>query len=216
MNKLFKALEIRVLKCIWKINNRHNSTYLADGNYTESYINRIKKGDLIIVGKMTYGGLNVYSFNNPEEKLKIGAYCSIASSAAFLLSGEHLHNMVSTFPFLTKCFGENQEAVCKGPILLDDDVWIGDRALILSGVHIQQGAIVAAGSVVVNDVEPYSIVGGVPARHIKYRFKESIIKKLMGIDWNKVCISENMREYLLCPIDEKNVDTIINKIMDGD
>lgn len=72
----------------------------------------------------------------------------------------------------------------KGPIILEDDVWIATNALILSGVTIGQGAIVAAGAVVVKDVPPYAVVGGNPAKIIKYRFPEEIIKKLLKLDFS--------------------------------
>lgn len=70
------------------------------------------------------------------------------------------------------------EATSKGDIVVKDDVWIGYGSIILSGVHIGQGAVIAAGSVVSHDVPPYAIVGGVPARLIKYRFSEEMTKKL--------------------------------------
>ena len=70
--------------------------------------------------------------------------------------------------------------------MVDNDVWIGYGATILSGVHIGQGAVIAAGAVVTKDVPPYAIVGGVPAKVIKYRFEESTIKDLLMIDYTKL------------------------------
>jgi serine acetyltransferase len=78
------------------------------------------------------------------------------------------------------------EAFSKGNIVIDDDVWIGYGVTILSGVHIGQGAVVAAGAVVTKDVPPYAIVGGVPAKIIKYRFSPEIIEELMKIDYSKL------------------------------
>lgn len=75
-----------------------------------------------------------------------------------------------------------REALSKGDIVIEDDVWVGENALILSGVTIRQGAIVAAGAVVTKDVEPYSIVAGIPAKIIKYRFSEELRKELLNID----------------------------------
>ena len=74
----------------------------------------------------------------------------------------------------------------KGDITVDNDVWIGYGATIMSGVHIGQGAIVAAGAVVTKDVPPYAIVGGVPAKVIKYRFEPELIKELLKIDYSKL------------------------------
>lgn len=89
--------------------------------------------------------------------------------------------------------------------MVDDDVWIGSRATILSGVHIGQGAIVAAGSVVTRDVPPYAVVGGVPTRIIKYRFTEDIIKELLKIDYSKINASfvEIHTDLLYRKVDEQ-------------
>lgn len=84
---------------------------------------------------------------------------------------------VSTYPFKRKLFHGGEEAVSKGDIIVGDDVWVGYGATILSGVHIGQGAVIAAGAVVNKDVPPYAIVGGIPAKVIKYRFSESVCKK---------------------------------------
>jgi serine acetyltransferase len=72
---------------------------------------------------------------------------------------------------------------CKGDIIIGNDVWIGAKATIMSGITIGDGAIVAAGSVVVKDVEPYSMVGGNPAKHLKFRFTEKQIDDLLKISW---------------------------------
>lgn len=78
------------------------------------------------------------------------------------------------------------EAVSKGDITIEDDVWIGYGATILSGVKIGQGAVIAAGAVVTRDVPPYAIAGGVPAKVIKWRFPQAIIDKLVKIDFSKL------------------------------
>ncbi len=212
MPNLLKYIKICLAKEIWKNHNHHNGTFLNECNYTNLFIERIKKNNLISVGKMTYGGLNVYSSNCEDEKLVIGDYCSIASNAIFILSGEHPYSCASTYPFKVKCFNHKYEATSKGPIIVEDDVWIGDRAMILSGVHIHQGAIVAAGSIVVKDVEAYSIVGGVPARHIKYRFSQAIITQLKKIDWGKIEVNNEIENILTTDITEKNVKHIVDQL----
>ena len=78
------------------------------------------------------------------------------------------------------------EGKSKGNIYVDDDVWIGYGAIILSGVHIGQGAVIAAGAVVTVDIPPYAIVGGVPAKVLKYRFESDMIEELLKIDYSKL------------------------------
>ena len=87
---------------------------------------------------------------------------------------------------MVECFHEYSERFSKGNIEVDDDVWIGYGATIMSGAHIGQGAVVAAGAVVTKDVAPYAIVGGVPVKIIKYRFPEAMIEELLKIDYSKL------------------------------
>lgn len=104
-----------------------------------------------------------------------------------MVQGEHALDTISTYPFRVQV-GHSScgEALSKGNIVVEDDVWIGESALILSGVTIGQGAVVAAGAVVSKDVPPYAIVGGIPAKIIKYRFPESIREKLTTVDFSKL------------------------------
>jgi tetrahydrodipicolinate N-succinyltransferase len=90
---------------------------------------------------------------------------------------------LTSFPFGRIVFGR-VEGICKGPIVVEDDVWIGTNAVILSGVTLGRGSVVAAGAVVGKDIPPYAIVGGVPAKVIKYRFPESVVEDLMQIDFS--------------------------------
>ena len=104
----------------------------------------------------------------------------------FVLSADHYIEHISSYPYKVWIMKEEQEGVSKGNIVVEDDVWIGFRSTILSGVHIGQGAIVAAGSVVTKDIPPYAIVGGVPAKVIKYRFSPEIIGELLKVDYSKL------------------------------
>ncbi|WP_022932664.1 CatB-related O-acetyltransferase [Treponema bryantii] len=132
--------------------------------------------------KKTYGEIHVTDWSPADTKLYIGSYCSIAPNVRFLLGGEHQLNSISTYPFKVQFFGESREAGSKGDIVVKDDVWIGDGAIICSGVNIGQGAVIAAGAVITKNVEPYAIVGGNPARFIKWRFDEQIRKQLCEIE----------------------------------
>ena len=133
----------------YRISNAHNDTYFMGYNFQ----------NLIEIGNETYGSIDVNACTD-ESKLKIGNYCSIAPDVKFMLSADHYVDHISTFPFKVKILGERAEAISKGDIIIDDDVWIGQRAIILSGVHVGQGAIIAAGAVVTKDIPPYSVWGG--------------------------------------------------------
>ncbi len=147
--------------------------------------------DCVSVDRGTYGEINILggeTFSGVEgiRKVIIGSYCSIASGVTFISHQEHSTNHISTFPFKVMVLGEKFEALSKGDIVIDDDVWIGYGSTILSGVHIGQGAVIMAGSVVSKDIPPYSMCGGVPAKPVKYRFSEDIIQKLLTIDFSKL------------------------------
>ena len=125
---------------------------------------------MVEVGKASYGDLNIISFAN-NAKLIIGTFVSIAQEVSFILDAEHYTNHLSTYPFKVKYLGiEKQEAFSKGNIVVEDDVWIGYGAIIMSGVTIANGCIIAAGSIVTKDTEPYSIYAGNPAKKVKDRF----------------------------------------------
>lgn len=134
----------------WKKLNKHNSTVpVNDFDY-----------NCVSIGNYTYGPIFCFNSYNPERKLRIGHFCSIAAGVKFILNAEHYTNHISTFPFRVMCLGDSYEASSKGDITVHDDVWIAENSIILSGVNIGQGAIVAAGAVVSKDVPPYAIVGG--------------------------------------------------------
>jgi len=157
----------------WRKLNGHNFT-----NKKNFFDNRF-----VSVGKNTYGEIYVNASNN-ESKLVIGNYCSIANGVKFIVGGEHNLQTLSTYPFKVMINNETQEAGSKGDIIVGDDVWLGENAIILSGVKIGQGAVVGAGAVVTKDVPPYAIVCGVPAKVIKFRFNEEIIQELLKIDFS--------------------------------
>lgn len=185
-------IKLAMFKMKWKKGNRHNSVG----------VNNIFDMNLVNVGRRSYGRIHVV-MHNSLNRLLIGSYCSIAGDVVFLLSGEHNVSTISTFPFKVKCFGEKMEGDSKGDIVVGDDVWIGYRATIMSGVTIGQGAIIAAGAVVTKDVPPYAIVAGVPAKVVKYRFDERIIKRLVSVNydlWDDSFIEDNINK-IYAPIE---------------
>lgn len=168
--------------------------------------------EMVSVGKFTYGITpnNVVFFNEGDAKIIIGKFCSIASGVKFMAGGEHDFKRVSTFPFSKKMnkLLNKQESFSKGEIKIGNDVWIGTDAIILSGVNIGDGAVIAARSVVVKNIPPYAIVGGNPAKIIKMRFSDSQIVDLLKIkwwDWDEEFIRENI-EYFY-----GNVEAFISK-----
>ncbi len=168
------------------------------------------------VGKHTYGFNKnnvLFHSESQKERLIIGDFCSFAPNVAFILASEHSYKGLSTYPFKVKILGEDFEAQSKGDIVIKDDVWIGLNSIILSGVTINQGAIVAAGSVVTKDVPPYAIVGGNPAKVIKYRFEPEIIEKLVKFDYSKLT-EEKIKilgEKLYTEITKDNIDELLKE-----
>ena len=158
---------------------------------------------LIKCGNYSYGNPKILYFKVENEKLEVGNYVSIADNVTFILNGNHYIDTFTTYPFKVNCFSEKVEAWGKGPTKVGDDVWIGYGATILSGVTIGQGAVIAAGSVVVKDVEPYSVVGGNPAKLLKYRYPKEIIEEMKKIDFSKIE-----------PDDLKDIQDLIYKKLD--
>ena len=161
----------------WRRRNAHNLTTMGNMFPLE----------LVEVGNFSYGRIVVRFFTN-EERLKIGHFVSIAEGVIFLISADHHIKNLSTYPIDTLITKSNTyvDSVKKGNIEVGDDVWIGTNALIMGGVKIGNGAIVAAGSIVTRNVPAYAIVGGCPARVIKYRFPDNVIVELLKINWGKL------------------------------
>lgn len=150
-------------------------------NHNQTVAGNIFPTKVVKVGTKSYGMLNIQSFY-PEggELLLIGNYVSIATGVLFILGSNHQTQTITTFPLHSVLFGPHPlDRESKGPIVVEDEVWIGTNAMILSGITIGKGAIVAAGSVVTKSIPPYAIVGGNPARIIKYRFSEEIRDALL-------------------------------------
>ena len=176
-----------------------NATFPLDNYNRLCFLKNIIKNPNIEVGDYTYYDdfenvenfeKNVkYHFDFVGDKLIIGKFCMIASGASFIMNGaNHLSRSVSSYPFAI--FGgdwsdamEGKTYPVKGNTIIGNDVWIGYDATIMPGVQIGDGAIIASKSVVIKDVEPYSIVGGNPAQLIKKRFSDNKIKALLKVEW---------------------------------
>lgn len=177
--------------------------YPRTGNKQTVYLNTIIQDPQIVVGDYTiyndfvndpllFEKNNVlYHYPIHKEKLVIGKFCSIACGTRFLFNcANHTLNSLSTytFPLFYEEWNLEKSNVVsawdnKGDIIIGDDVWIGYEAVIMSGVHVGNGAIIAARAVVTKDVPPYTIVGGTPAREIRKRFDTDVIKRLLMLKW---------------------------------
>lgn len=139
--------------------------------------------DSYIVGLEVQSGIN-FSPEGGRHCIAIGKGCSLADAITFLIDLNHDYNSVSQgeLSFL-KGLSRPNRIIRKGTILIQNDVWIGHGATIMSGVTLHNGCIVAAGSVVTKDVPPYAIVGGNPAKILRWRFDKKTVEGLQKIAW---------------------------------
>lgn len=138
-----------------------------------------------LIGDYTYGKPQISQWGEGAT-LTIGRFCSIATGAQILLGGNHHVDWPTTYPF-PEFFVQHANisgyATGKGDVNIGNDVWIGMDAMVLSGITIGDGAVIAARAVCTKDVPPYAIVAGNPARIVRYRFEEEVIAALLEIRW---------------------------------
>jgi acetyltransferase-like isoleucine patch superfamily enzyme len=132
-----------------------------------------------------------YSYGDPHptgnlSKLTIGKFCSIGSNVIFDLGMQHNTSFVSQYPFnhlIPECKDLPGHPMCKGDIVVGNDVWIGTDAVIMGGVTIGDGAIIGMRSIISKNVEPYTVVVGAPQRVLRLRYRHSYIQALLDIAW---------------------------------
>ncbi|MBR8829425.1 MAG: Vat family streptogramin A O-acetyltransferase [Gomphosphaeria aponina SAG 52.96 = DSM 107014] len=191
------------------------------------YIKNVVANPNIIIGDYTY-------YDDPEDsenfernvlyhypfigdKLIIGKFCALARGVKFMMNGaNHQMSGFSTYPFAIfgndwgRVISKQEELVFKGDTVIGNDVWLGYEAVIMPGVNIGDGAIVAAKSVVTKDVQPYTIVGGNPAKLLRQRFPDETIKTLLEIawwNWDIEKITRNLEKIVAADLaDLKNCD----------
>lgn len=151
----------------------------------EAEVRRLMRAGRVIYGPFTYGFPRVWSDVFGRERLLAGRYSSLGGT--YILGGNHGPDRVTTYPHRINWgmdgAGRDGLPVPTGDTVVGSDVWTCEECLILPGVRIGDGAIVAAGAVVTKDVPPYAVVGGNPAQLIRYRFTEEQIAALLEIRW---------------------------------
>jgi acetyltransferase-like isoleucine patch superfamily enzyme len=170
-------------RLVHRLKNWSNPHYL-----TRVYLKRAVQKYGFTVGDFTYGRPKI-RFPESGAKLTIGSYGSIADDVQILLGGNHKLDFVTTYPFgafnnlWPEAMGRNDFAATNGDVTIGHDVWLGSGCMILSGVTIGHGAVVAARAVVTKDVPSYAVVGGNPARIIRNRFDDETIAHLLASRW---------------------------------
>ncbi len=191
MKKLLK-------RTYYKIKNKNKNVKFASGvniggTFTRFGGNNRIGHNSIFAGELGFGS---YMGANCQISGRIGKYCSIGSDVKVLTGTHPTKDFVSTHPAFyslkkqagftyakENLFEENKFADGNNPIIIGNDVWIGSGVTILAGVTVGDGAVIAAGAVVTKDVEPYTVVGGVPAKEIKKRFDDKQIHFLSELKW---------------------------------
>lgn len=177
-----------------------NAIYPNEAIQSICYIKNVVKRPNIIVGDYTYyDDINgaekfeecvTHHYEFIGDKLIIGKFCAIAKGIEFVMNGaNHRMSSVTTYPFNIMGNGWEKstpglaDLPLKGDTVIGNDVWIGQNVTVMPGVHIGDGAIIAANSVVAKDVPPYHIAGGNPTKTIKKRFDDEFIDYLLAVKW---------------------------------
>ncbi len=219
-----------------KIDIPDPNVVFPNGYSTSCYIKNVVTAPNISIGDYTYYDdpvdptgfeRNNVLFNYPEfgDRLIIGKFCSIASGVRFIMGpANHRISSVTTYPF--QVFGgiwsekappHLSQLPFKGDTVVGNDVWIGRESVILPGVHIGDGAIIAACSVVTKDVPPYGVVGGDPARLMKKRFSDELIGLLLEWRWWDEPPEQLAEDIpLLCDPDLASVRAALEKRLGAD
>lgn len=177
-----------------------NTNYPISGYVGLVFLKNIVQSSNIFVGDYSYFDDRIngpedfeernvlYNYHPDRVKLVIGKFCAIAAETKFIMTGDHKLDGISTYPFPVFKNGWEESydigaLKIRGDIIIGNDVWFGYGSMVRNGVTIGDGAIIAAGAVVVKDVPPYSIVAGNPAKVVKTRFDERTISRLLSIAW---------------------------------
>lgn len=157
-------------------------------NETRIHLEKLVRRYGFSIGAYSYGRPKV-RFPDSGRRLTIGRYCSIADKVEILLGGDHRLDWVSTYPFAAmrglwpKAEAPADYHASRGDVAIGHDVWLGSGCMILSGVTVGHGAVVAARAVVTRNVPPYAVVAGNPARIVRHRFEPAQVERLLACAW---------------------------------
>ncbi|NFN93302.1 Vat family streptogramin A O-acetyltransferase [Clostridium botulinum] len=209
-----------------KLGPNPNSIYPNENIKSVCFIKNVIKNPNIQVGEYTYysdinGAENfknhvTHHYDFIGDKLIIGKFCAIAQGIEFVMNGaNHRMNSVTTYPFnmigngWEKATSTLNDLPLKGDTVIGNDVWIGQNVTVMPGVHIGDGAIIGANSVVTKDISPYHIAGGNPCKTIKKRFNDELIEYLLVLkwwDWSEEKIANNL--VVLCSSNLNEIKSI--------
>lgn len=195
INKLIKVISLRYIYRLWKRKKIYRQNEgknlkidLGCSIANVNFGNKVYLGSNVTLLNSTISDHSYINSNSSIRNTKIGKYCSIASNVKIVL-GSHPTNLVSTHPAFYSNNKEFETYAGKmyfnesSKVEIGNDVWVGEDVMIPGGITIGDGAIIAARALVTKNVEPYSVVGGVPAKHIKYRFNQREIETLLSYKW---------------------------------
>jgi acetyltransferase-like isoleucine patch superfamily enzyme len=175
----------------------------------------------VSVGRFSYGleNLKIYQWGEGAG-LNIGSFCSLGKNIQIFLGGHHRIDWITTFPFghiFTEYLGGREikgHPMTKGDVTIGHDVWIGYGVTIMSGITIGNGAVIATNSHVTKDVNAYEIVGGNPAKHIKFRFSSEIIALLLQLNWWNLPLDtiRDIAPQLSCSPTETTLQNLIRHV----
>ena len=178
-----KIIEYKNKDKFLKIGYMANATKCKFGIYNTIY-------NEVSLNEVTLGDFTYIAGNTNISKTTIGKFCSIGPDCKIGLGKHPTKDFVSTHPVFFSTLKQAQVTFADrnyfdefAYIIIGNDVWLGANVIVVDGVKIGDGAVVAAGSVVTKDIPPYAIVGGVPAKIIKYRFEKEEIEKLLQLKW---------------------------------
>ncbi|MCW3039969.1 MAG: hypothetical protein JWM31_1874 [Solirubrobacterales bacterium] len=177
---------LQTLKVIYYVIRNLRNT-VRDAMFGADYVHlqQLRRAGRFTQGPQTYGIPRILKYDGGHERLHVGNYSSL--NGTFVLGGKHAVDALTTYPHRInwKLEGRYEDGfpTPTGDTVVGSDVWTCAGCLIMSGVRIGDGAIVAAGALVTKDVPPYAIVGGNPAQILRFRFDEEVRAELLAIKW---------------------------------